>query len=73
MRCCCERGGGESSGRPIRDVRRAYVEEAGMSHPSSVHNGSEAGGYDASTGNGAGADGEQIRADGAEQPRASGR
>ena len=46
---------GESSGRPRRDGRRAGVEEAKASHPSSVGNGSEAGGSDASTGNGAGA------------------
>ena len=46
--------------------RRAGVEEAETSHSSSV-------GSDASVGNGAGAGGTRIQADGAEQLRASGR
>ena len=66
--CCCGRGGGESSGRPGRDGRRAGVEEAGASHLSSVGSGSDAGGSDASAGNGVGAGDARIRADGAEQP-----
>ena len=53
MGCYCERDRGESSGRPIRDGRRACVEEAGASHPSSVDNGSKVSGSDASAGNGA--------------------
>jgi hypothetical protein len=47
-RCCCGRGGGESFGWPGRDRRRANVEEAGASHPSSVGSRSEADGSDAS-------------------------
>jgi hypothetical protein len=35
-RCCCGRGGGESSGWPGRDGRYAGVEEVETSHPSSV-------------------------------------
>jgi hypothetical protein len=54
-------------------VHHTSVEEAGVSHPSSAGSGSEAGGSDASAENGADADGARIQADGAEQPRASGR
>jgi hypothetical protein len=67
----CARGGGESSRWRGRDGRRAGVEEAEASHPSSVGSGSEAGGSDASAGNGAGASSAQIRADRAEQPPVS--
>jgi hypothetical protein len=55
--CCCGRGGGESSGRPERDGRRAGVAEVGASHPSSVGSRSEASGSDASARNTAGAGG----------------
>jgi hypothetical protein len=63
---------GESCGQPGRDERCIRVEEARASHPSSMGNRSEAGGWDVSEGNGAGAGGARIRADGAEQPWASG-
>jgi hypothetical protein len=45
---------GESFGWSRRDGRRAGVEEAGASHPSSEDSGSEAGRSNASGGNGAG-------------------
>jgi hypothetical protein len=48
VRCCCGRGGDESSERLGRDGRRAGVEVAGASHPSSVDSESEADGSNAS-------------------------
>jgi hypothetical protein len=67
---------GESLVWPGRDGRRVGVEEAGASHPSSLCNGSEAGGLDVtggldvSVGNKAGTGGRRIRANGVEQPAA---
>ena len=72
-RCNCGRGAGESSRRPIRDERHGGVEETGASHPNSLGSGFEADGSDVSARNRTGTSGAQIRADGAEQPRASGR
>jgi hypothetical protein len=70
--CCCGRGEGECSGRLGRHGRLVGVKEAGTSHPSIMGSGSEAGGSDASTANGAGTSGAQIRADGVEHPRTFG-
>jgi hypothetical protein len=55
----CGRGRGESSGRPERDGRRTGVEEAKMSHPSSVGSRSKACGSD-TMGNGAGLGGKRV-------------
>jgi hypothetical protein len=71
-RCRCGRGEGESSGQPVRDGHCAGVDEAGASHPSSMDSRSEAGSSDASAGNRVSTGGARIRADGAEQPQASG-
>jgi hypothetical protein len=49
------------------------LEEAGVSHSSSVGSGSKADGSDTSMGNGTGVDNMRIRANGVEQSRASGR
>ena len=71
-RCNCGRGAGESSRRPIRDERHGGVEETGASHPNSMGSGFETDGSDVSAINRTGTSGTQIRADGAEQTRASG-
>jgi hypothetical protein len=51
VRCCCGRGRCQSSGRPGRDGRRVGVEEAGVSHLSSIGSGSEVDCSDMSVGN----------------------